>query len=66
MKKYRGNDIHVEEITIPGGMVDDLRHAFKAEYWNSYRCVDVLQVCGLNNVLRNRSVEQVLKAYKNL
>ena len=66
INKYRGNDIHVEEITIPGGTVDDLRHAFEAEYSNSYRCVDVLLVCGLNDVLRNRSVEQVLKAYKDL
>ena len=66
VNKYRGNDIHVEEITIPGGTIDDLRHAFEAEYSNSYRCVDVLLVCGLNDVLRNRTMEQILISYKDL
>ena len=66
VNKYRSNDIHVEEITIPGGTVYDLRHAFEAEYSNSYRCVDVLLVRGLNDAIRNRTVEQILKSYKDL
>ena len=46
---YPGDPIHLEELCIPGGKIEDLHRAFLAEY-GYVRCpVDVLLAAGLNN-----------------
>ena len=56
---YRGDEFHVEVISIPGGKIDELRVALLAEYTGSTRALDVLLVAGLNDVLRDFSVAEI-------
>ena len=56
---YEGNPLHMDEISIPGGKIADLRHALLAEFYNTYRPLDILVVCGINNVLNDYSREQI-------
>lgn len=60
LNNYAGDDIHLDFITIPGGTIQILTHAFLAEYGKTHRPVDVLLVSGLNDVLRGRSVGQIM------
>ena len=49
--RSRGNKFHIENIGIPGGKVEDIHHAFMAEYNNSEIPVDILLIAGFNNLL---------------
>merc|ERR1712015_310664 len=51
--QYEGDLIHLDEICIPGGKIEDLHHAFKSEYAKFKRPVDVLLAAGLNNFKRD-------------
>ena len=63
---YKGNEIHMDESSIPGGTIGDLRHALSAEYSNTYRSLDVLVVCGINDVLREKTTQEVLAEFRGL
>jgi len=59
MNGYRGDEIHVDYIKIPGATVRKLEHAFMAEYSNVHRAVDMLLVGGLNDVLRGATDSEI-------
>ena len=62
----RGQDIHVDWCTIPGGQVNMLVHAFRALYGKSCRPVDVLVVVGLNDIGKGRhNIQEVHAAQGN-
>merc|ERR1712015_54792 len=52
--QYEGDLIHLDEICIPGGKIEDLHLAFKSEYAKFKRPVDVLLAAGLNNFRRGQ------------
>lgn len=62
---YPGDDIHVDMIGIPGATIKMLHHAFMAEFKDSYRPVDVLLVGGLNDVMRGRPLDKIMKDLVN-
>ena len=62
----RGQDIHVDWCTIPGGQVNTLAHAFRALYGKSCRPVDVLVVVGLNDIGKGNSADTIFKRYMRL
>ena len=64
--RYRGNELHMEECTIPGASIDDLTHALLAEFSGTYRPIDVIAVCGLNDVLRGRTPDQIISSFRKL
>ena len=66
INRYKGDEIHVEQLTIPGATIEDIRHALEAEFKGTYRCIDVLAVVGLNDVMRGRSREQIIADYTRL
>ena len=66
INRYKGDEIHVEQLTIPGATIEDVRHALEAEFKGTYRCIDVLAVVGLNDVMRGRSREQIIADYTRL
>ena len=51
-KSYLGNTFHVDSISIPGGILRDVRHAVYSEYGEVNRPVDLLVVAGLNDIAR--------------
>ena len=56
----RGNRFHIENVGIPGAKVQDLHHAFIAEYSNSEIPVDLLLVAGFNNLLEGQTPEMII------
>ena len=51
----------MDYLTIPGGTVRELHHAFKAEYKNVHRPVDVMLVGGLNDILRGAIDTEIMQ-----
>lgn len=58
---YQGDPIHLDYITIPGATVKELHHAFRAEYGNIHRPVDVILVAGLNDISRVSSADKIIR-----
>ena len=56
----------MKQLTFPGAKIEDVRHALEAEFTGTYRCIDVLDVMGLNGVLRGRTREQIIRDYTRL
>ena len=63
---FIGQEIHVDWSTIPGGKVDSMAQAFKALYSRSCRPVDVLIVCGINDLGSGMTAEEVYKKLMRL
>ena len=36
INRYKGDEIHVEQLTIPGATIEDVRHALDAEFKGTY------------------------------
>ena len=52
-ERYEGDKIHIDELSIPGAKIEHLHLAFKAEYTNFEKPIDVLLAAGLNNFKRD-------------
>ena len=63
---YRGDDIHLDSISIPGSRISDLNRAFLAEYKGAHRPVDVLVCAGLNDVAAGHTVDLILDDARKL
>ena len=50
---------HVDWVTIPGGTIADLLHAWKVEYQREWRPMRVLLVGGLNDLLKGGNFNSV-------
>ena len=50
---YVGDSLHLDQISVPGGRLLDLRRAFLAEYSGHPLPIDVLVVAGYNDVLNS-------------
>jgi len=58
---YPGDPIHIEYISIPGATIRDLHHAFRAEYGNTHRPVDVILCSGLNDVIAGSNSDEIMQ-----
>jgi hypothetical protein len=56
---YPGTPFHLDYLTVPGARLDDLRQAVFAEYSKSELPIDITLVAGLNDVMQNRSLEDI-------
>ena len=63
---YEGDRSHVDYITIPGGKISDLTNAWKVEYFQDSRPMDVILIAGLNNLIKGYSPEEMLREYDHL
>ena len=54
---YEGDAIHVDHVSIPGARVSDLLHAWKCEFRDETRAMDVVLLAGFNNLLRPKQGE---------
>ena len=57
---FQGTTHHIETLGIPGAHVQDLHHAFMAEYGESKLPTDVLMICGFNNLLDGQPAELII------
>ena len=63
-KQYKGDKVHTEYVTIPGGKIEDLQQAFRLEYEEKEtRGIDVLVVAGLNNILKGDRMEELMHKF---
>ena len=60
---YEGDKSHIDYITIPGAKVIDLIDAWKIDYFQESRPMDVLLVAGLNNLAKGYKPDSVLRDY---
>ena len=54
------SSIHIDYISIPGATIRDLHHAFRVEYGNTHRSVDVILCSGLNDVIDGSTSDQIM------
>ena len=50
---------------IPGATIQELEHAWKADYGHYTNPMDVVLVAGLNNILRGETEEQIMSRFYN-
>ena len=58
---YPGDPFHIDYISIPGATIRELHHAFRAEYGNTHRPVDVILCSGLNDVINGSTSDQIME-----
>ena len=63
---YEGDRSHVDYITIPGGRISDLTNAWKIEYFQDSRPMDVILIAGLNNLIKGYTPDEMLREYDHL
>ena len=57
---YEGDPLHLDYITIPGATIEQLQHAFEAQYNGCKQPLDVIIVAGYNNILQDQCLEEIL------
>ena len=57
---YPGDEIHVDQISVPGARIENLEIAFLAEYSSQRYPCDVLIVSGLNDIIRGRLIDNII------
>ena len=62
---FAGDEVHVEYETIPGAQIPDLTNAFLTRFGNQTIPIDVVVVCGLNDV-KNHDLETVRLRFATL
>ena len=60
---YEGDINHTEYITIPGAQVLDLLEAWKIDYYDETKPMDIIIVAGLNNIIHDQSPESIMRDY---
>lgn len=63
---YEGDKSHIDYITIPGGKIADLINAWKIEYFQETRPMDVMLIAGLNNLVKGWKPDEMLREYDYL
>ena len=62
MGEYEGDELHMDTIGIPGGTIHSLMRAFLAELGPYRGPVDVILVCGLNDVKQGANLAMLKDA----
>ena len=63
---YDGDSYHIDYLTIPGARIMDLVEAWKIEYFQETRPMDVFILAGLNNLVKGDYVDSMLRDYDYL
>ena len=56
--QYEGDSLHIDQITIPGGLVEELRLAFMVDFDDDIRGLDVILVAGTDDVLSGQYTDR--------
>lgn len=57
---YPGDPFHIERVSVAGARVKDLGHAVAAAYFGLGIPVDLLVICGLNDINQGKSAHQIM------
>lgn len=63
---YEGDTMHVDYVSIVGAKIPDLIHAFKSEYGNLYKPVDLLLCAGLEDIAEGVNVGEIMTNIRKL
>ena len=61
--QYGGDKLHIDHIGIPGATIDILTKAFRVDYEEERRGMDVVIVAYYNDFLKGRSARSILRSY---
>ena len=61
MNGYEGDPLHIDQVGVAGASVEDLEHAFLAEYSHTDIPCDVLLVGGFIDLVRHRRPKQIIR-----
>ena len=61
--QYEGDLVHADYITIKGGTIPDLLHAFKLEYAAPKKPLDVIVVAGYADIDKQYSREYIMRGF---
>ena len=61
---YKGDKFHVDYVTIKGGFIPDLYHAFKLDYASFSRPMDVVMVAGTADLLYGYGREYIMDGFR--
>ena len=61
---YPGDLMHSDYITIPGATIDSLANAFRLEYGQSTRPMDVVLIAGYNDLVVGRSRADIMQSFR--
>ena len=57
---YEGDTQHVDYVTIPGATLETIFHAFKLEYSNHTKPMDLFLVAGYNDLVRGKGRDIII------
>ena len=60
------DSLHIDWVTVPGGSITDLEHAFSVDYAKQTRPMRILLTAGLNDIVRGASVNDVVMRIMHL
>jgi hypothetical protein len=58
---YKGDVIHIDQLSLPGGRIRDLQTALRAEYSKSDIPLDVLVAGGINDIINHAGAGEIIK-----
>ena len=61
---YKGDKFHVDYVTIKGGFIPDLYHAFRLDYSHCSRPIDVVLVAGYADLVYGYSRDYIMDGYR--
>ena len=61
---HSGDKFHVDYVTIKGGFIPDLYHAFRLDYSHQSKPMDVVMVAGYEDLMYGYSREYIMDGYK--
>ena len=64
IRGFKGDRFHVDYVTIQGGLIPDLLHAFRLDYSSFSRPMDVVMVAGYTDLLFGYGREYRREGYK--
>ena len=64
IREFKGDRFHVDYVTIQGGLIPDLLHAFRLDYSHFSRPMDVVMVAGYADLLFGYGREYMMEGYK--
>ena len=62
-EQYRGDLVHIDHVGIPGATVDTLTQAFRIDYEEETRGIDIVAVAYYNDFINGATAHDIMRSY---
>ena len=59
------DSVHIDWLTIPGGKIDNLLHAWRLDYYHEHRPMRILLSAGLNDLVQGGTKDTLMSAIRH-